>query len=62
MNDQEKSGKDATHAEVEAKHNAAMGDDASRQAALGKISRRYAAYIVPAALAVLSTKASASPI
>lgn len=34
-------------------------DEQSRQIALGKISRRYAAYIVPATLAVLSNRASA---
>ena len=32
----------------------------ARQLALGKISRRYAAYIVPAALAVLSNRATAA--
>jgi hypothetical protein len=36
-------------------------DQQVRQQALGKISRRYAAYIVPAALAVLANNASAAP-
>jgi hypothetical protein len=33
----------------------------TRQLAMSKISRRYAAYIVPAALAVITTQAAASP-
>ncbi len=32
----------------------------TRQLAMSKISRRYAAYIVPAALAVITTQAAAS--
>jgi hypothetical protein len=35
-------------------------DELARQHALVKISRRYAAYIVPAALAVLSNSATAA--
>ncbi len=37
-------------------------DEQGRQLALGKISRRYVAYVVPAALAVLSNQASAGPV
>lgn len=35
-------------------------DEHARQLALSKISRRYAAYVVPLALAVMSNKASAA--
>jgi hypothetical protein len=62
MNNDEKAVKDPSNVDVQAKPNTAVEVDALRQAALGKISRRYAAYIVPAALAVLSSKASASPL
>ena len=37
----------------------ALEAEQARQVALGKISRRYAAYMVPAALAVLSNRAAA---
>ena len=38
---------------------AQLVDEDARQLALGKISRRYAAYVVPLALAVLANGAAA---
>lgn len=51
---------DQTTHEVAQVVNAPVVEEDARQLALRKISRRYAAYVVPLALAVMSNSAHAS--
>lgn len=59
MSDDQKAAKDPAHVDLETKPVGETERENARQAALGKISRRHAAYMVPAALAVLSSRATA---